>query len=83
MAAVKAGADRQEMHEVLRQLSLNAWTSVQQGQPNPLQSLAAADERVTRWVAPSELEPLFNVSGYTGSAERRARKMAEKIKAIQ
>lgn len=82
MAAVKAGADRQEMHEVLRQLSLNAWTSVQQGQPNPLQSLAAADERVTRWVAPSALEPLFNVSGYTGSAERRARLMAEKIKAI-
>jgi len=83
MAAIKAGADRQEMHEVLRQLSLTAWTSVQQGQPNPLQSLASADERVTRWVASSALEPLFNVSGYTGSAERRAHKMAEKIKAIQ
>lgn len=83
MAAVKAGADRQELHEVLRQLSLTAWTSVQQGQPNPLQSLAAADERVTRWVSASALEPLFNVAGYTGSAERRARQMAEKIKAIQ
>jgi adenylosuccinate lyase len=33
MAAVKAGADRQQMHEVLRQLSLSAWTSVQQGRP--------------------------------------------------
>lgn len=82
MAAVKAGADRQEMHEVLRQLSLNAWTSVQQGQPNPLKALAAADERVTRWVSASALEPLFDVSGYTGSAERRARLMAEKIKAV-
>ncbi|MEA5078288.1 MAG: adenylosuccinate lyase [Anaerolineaceae bacterium] len=83
MAAVKAGADRQELHEVLRQLSLTAWTSVQQGQPNPLQSLAAADERVTRWVSESALEALFDVTGYTGSAERRARAMAEKIKTIQ
>ncbi len=82
MAAVKAGADRQELHEVLRQLSLTAWTSVQQGQPNPLKDLAAADERVTRWVDASALEALFDVTGYTGSAERRARAMAEKIKAI-
>ncbi len=80
MAVVKAGADRQQMHEVLRQLSLSAWTSVQQGQANPLKELVLGDERVTKWVPTSALEPLFDVAGYTGSAERRAHSMAEKIR---
>ncbi len=79
MAAVKAGADRQEMHEVLRQLSLAAWTSVQQGQANPLQGLVSGDARVTRWVSPADLDDLFDVAEYTGSAERRAVELAKKI----
>jgi len=36
MAAVQAGADRQELHEVLRRLSMSAWQSIQDGQGNPL-----------------------------------------------
>lgn len=79
MAAVKVGADRQEMHEVLRQLSLSAWTSVQQGQANPLQELVSGDARVTRWVSPADLDRLFDVAEYTGSAERRAVELAKKI----
>lgn len=80
MAAVKNGADRQEMHEVLRQLSMAAWQAVQQEQANPLAGLVTHDERVTRWVAPDELNQLFAVEGYTGFAEPRAREMALKIR---
>lgn len=83
MATVKAGADRQQMHEVLRQLSLAAWTNVQQGQANPLRGWVEQDDRITRWVSPSDLEPLFGVAGYTGSAASRARQMAAKIKAAR
>ena len=39
MALGKAGADRQEMHEHLRQHALAAWDEVQKGQANPLVSL--------------------------------------------
>ena len=80
MAAVKNGADRQEMHEVLRQLSMTAWQAVQKGQANPLVGLVVQDERVTRWVAPADLSPLFAVGGYTGIAESRALEMAQQIR---
>src|SRR5262249_12372334 len=36
MALVRAGADRQHMHERLRQQSLKAWDAVKAGRPNPL-----------------------------------------------
>ncbi|MBC7317425.1 MAG: adenylosuccinate lyase, partial [Chloroflexi bacterium] len=35
MALVKAGANRQEMHECLREASMAAWAAIQQGEPNP------------------------------------------------
>ena len=35
MALVRAGADRQHMHERLRQHSLKAWESIKAGRPNP------------------------------------------------
>jgi len=31
MAAVKNGADRQEMHEILKQKSMEAWRMIQRG----------------------------------------------------
>ena len=80
MAAVKAGADRQEMHETLRVLSMAAWQEIQNGGMNPLVDLILQDEAVTRWVAPAELRQLFAVEGYTGIAEPRARETANKIK---
>lgn len=82
MAAVKKGADRQKLHEVLRQLSMQAWTVVQQGQTNPLFELVQNDERINKWVSIGELQLLFDVRGYTGSAELRARAMTEKIKKL-
>ncbi|MDP2966549.1 MAG: adenylosuccinate lyase [Pelolinea sp.] len=80
IAAVKNGADRQEMHEVLRQLSMTAWQAIEKGQANPLAGLVLQDERVTCWVAPSDLSQLFAVEGYTGIAEPRAREMAQQIR---
>ncbi len=79
LAAVKNGADRQEMHEVLRQLSMTAWQVIQKGQKNPLVGLVMQDERVTCWVAPADLSRLFAVEGYTGIAESRALEMAQSI----
>ena len=81
LAAVRKGADRQEMHETLRQLSMAAWQAVEKGEANPLAGLVMQDERVTCWVAPSDLRQLFAVEGYTGIAETRAREMAGQIHA--
>jgi adenylosuccinate lyase len=80
MAAVSAGADRQEMHEVLRTLSMAAWQAVQSGQENPLIELVKSDERVTHWLNAGEIDQVFSVVGYTGIAESRAREIAAEIR---
>ncbi|MFQ5594507.1 MAG: adenylosuccinate lyase, partial [Anaerolineae bacterium] len=47
MEAVKAGGDRQALHEVIRRHSLMAWEAVAAGQPNPLPARLAGDEAIT------------------------------------
>jgi adenylosuccinate lyase len=79
-AATKNGADRQEVHEILRQLSITAWKDTQKGYDNPLVRLVLENEQITRWVPGTELGELFQVSGYTGIAEARAREMVQQIR---
>ena len=80
MAAVKAGADRQQMHEVIREQSLAAWAALQAGAGNPLASLLAADERITRYIAAPALPALLDATGHVGDAPQRARALAATIR---
>jgi adenylosuccinate lyase len=80
MAVVKFGADRQEMHEIIREHSLAAWADIAGGQPNPLVARLAADERVTRYLEPEQITKLMDAGDYVGDAPERARLMAEVIK---
>jgi adenylosuccinate lyase len=82
MHAVKAGGDRQEMHEVIRTHSLSAWQAIQEGQPNPLANLLASDERITRWVESASLPALFDASAHIGDAVERARTLALEIRTM-
>lgn len=81
MAAGSKGADRQEMHEILRTHALAAWQQVQTGGQNDLVIRMQADEAITRWVSPEEIGNLARVDGYIGIAADRARKLAEEIRA--
>jgi adenylosuccinate lyase len=80
MALVKAGADRQEMHEHLRDLAMMAWASVQQGQRNPLADLVAANPVFLRYLPADQIAGLMDVSEYTGIAPARARALADEIR---
>jgi adenylosuccinate lyase len=82
MASVKAGADRQEMHEVLRTLSMAAWQEIQSGEDNPLVELVLQEKSITQWVPAMELRTLFAVEEYTGIAESRAHETTAKIRAV-
>ncbi len=62
MALGKAGADRQVMHEYLREHSLTAWAAVQSGNPNPLADLISHDPEITHYLPADEL---CHVNGYT------------------
>ncbi len=82
MALVKAGADRQEMHEVIREHSLAAWASLQAdpGAENPLPARLSADQRIARYLAGEQVGALLDASAYVGDAPERARAIADRLR---
>ncbi len=76
---VKAGADRQEMHERLRRHSLVAWEAIRAGQPNPLPQRILDDPEIRRYLPEKRLHVLLDISGHLGLAPQRAREMARKV----
>jgi adenylosuccinate lyase len=80
MALGKAGADRQEMHERLREHSMAAWQHVTAGGANPLPELICADEAITRYISPQRLRELMDAGDYVGDAPERARRLAEDLR---
>ena len=75
----RRGADRQEMHEVIREESLAAWQSVQEGRGNPLKENLAADSRIREYLSASEIESLLDARDYTGDAALRTDMVLERI----
>ena len=80
MAAVKAGADRQALHEIIREHSLVAWAEVAAGRPNPLPARLSTDERITHFLEPAQVLALLDAAQYVGDAPERAWKMATEIR---
>lgn len=82
MDAVKAGADRQEMHEKIRTLSMEAGRRVkEEGQENNLLDLIAADPAFPQ--TREELEQSMEPSRYVGCAPRQVEKyLEEEVKPV-
>jgi adenylosuccinate lyase len=76
MAAVKAGADRQAMHELLRQESIAAWQVISAGQPNPLIDSLANHRILTTYLPSDTIRALLNATAHLGDAPERARQFA-------
>lgn len=81
MRAARAGGDRQQLHEIIREHSLRAWETVRGGAPNPLADLLAADSRITALIPAERVRNLLRADGYVGDAPQRARQMAAAIRA--
>lgn len=79
MALVKAGADRQEMHERIRGHALQAWDALRQGSENPLAASLAADPLIGEYLSGEAISRLMDARAYVGDAPRRARRLAESI----
>ena len=80
LAAAKAGADRQEMHEIIREHSLAAWAELAAGQANPLPDRLSTDPRITQHLAPAQIIVLLDASQYVGDAPQRAKALATQIR---
>jgi adenylosuccinate lyase len=79
-ALVKAGADRQEMHERLRMHSLIAWEAVEQSRPNPLIKRITADASILRYFPPARIAQLLDATEALGLAPQRSRELATRIR---
>ncbi|MFN2292502.1 MAG: adenylosuccinate lyase [Anaerolineae bacterium] len=83
MELVKAGADRQEMHERIRQHSLAAWAILEQSQrpeSNPLANQLAADPALQAFLEAGQIRTLLDARCYVGDAPQRARELAMAIR---
>ena len=76
MAMVRAGGDRQEVHEQIRQHSLEAAAQVKQyGRPNDLLHRIRSDAAFARIHA--DLEQLLEPSSFVGRAPQQVRQFLE------
>jgi len=80
MEAVKKGASRQDVHEVLREVAMEAWTDVTNNKPNPMEELLKNNETLKQSMNENEIEVLLNVNGHIGTAPKRARELNDLIK---
>ncbi|MDF1512598.1 MAG: adenylosuccinate lyase [Anaerolineae bacterium] len=82
MALVRRGADRQTMHEIIREHAMTAWAVVHQDstQANPLPSLLCQDTRISRFLQTDVLLELLDARTHIGDAPQRARALAERVR---
>jgi adenylosuccinate lyase len=82
MEGVRAGGNRQELHEVLRSAAMESWSAIAQGADNPLGRLLTEEHELTSRVDPAEIRRMLDPSKHIGTAAERARKLAERIDAL-
>ena len=80
MALVAAGVGRQEGHEWLRLLSLQAWEAMQAGDENPLPILLEGNAQIMSFLTVPQLRDLMDSSSHTGTAAVRAAAFAETVR---
>lgn len=82
MEAARAGGDRQELHEQIREAAMVAWAALARGEDNPLAQSLANDARLTALVDPAEIRRLLDPSKHVGTAPKRALALADRIDAL-
>jgi len=80
MEVVKNGGDRQEIHEVIRKISMQAWKQINSGKTNPLINLLKKDKIVTKFVKIENIEKLLAPENHIGLAQYRCKKILLEIK---
>ena len=82
LEAVKNGANRQEMHEVLRNISMIAWADIQKGKENPMFKLLVEDKSISYYLNKNQLEKLMSVETHIGNAPERAKQLVKIVRQI-
>ncbi len=79
MTAVKNGANRQEMHELIRTQSMRAWECIRNGEANPLANNLAKDDELAHFLTSEQVYTLMDYSSHLGDAPQRTLALADTI----
>ncbi len=82
LEAVKKGANRQEMHEVLREMAMRAWEDIGEGKVNPMEDLLTSNPVIKKYLSAEELDVLMDAKNHIGNAPKKAKEIAQKISAL-
>ncbi|HEX7621103.1 MAG TPA: adenylosuccinate lyase [Anaerolineales bacterium] len=82
MGLVKAGANRQEMHERIRLYALKTWETLGQGVENPLADNLCRDAKLAEYLSEQDIRHLMVANSHIGDAPDRARALAKSIQEI-
>jgi len=82
MGMTRAGADRQVIHERLRQHAMQAWAESQNDRVNPLAQLVTSDPEFRKYLSGVELNELMDARHHIGDAPQRALKLADEITSV-
>lgn len=77
---VKKGADRQRMHELLREISMKAWSEVTRGHKNSMTDLLVNNKELRNYMSVKKIEECMNPKNHIGDAPNRAIRLAKEIK---
>ena len=80
MEAVKRGANRQEIHEVIRRISQTAWEEINKGNKNPLVDLLKSDKIIGKFVKRNEIDSLTDPKAHIGLAPMRCQLFLKELK---
>jgi len=80
MELVRRGGNRQELHEVIREHSLDAWAAIRNNEPNLLATTLSEDPAVTSLATTEEVLGWLVAADYVGDAPERARNIASTLR---
>ena len=80
LATSKAGADRQVMHEHLRNLVMEGWMEINNGRDNPLFNMVSSDPMILTYLSAGQIEILMDMSQYTGFAKEHSIRLSHEIR---
>lgn len=78
--AVKNGANRQDLHEKIREISMEAWGKVNTEGVNPLVNIIKSDKMISTYIKKEKIENLLNPSSHIGLASNYCQKLIKEIK---
>ncbi len=83
-AAVDAGADRMALHELIREISLQAYTIIEEGKPNPLVDMIVSNTKIVKasGLSKEHILKIFqdDIRGHVGNAAERSLQLVAHIR---